>query len=352
MPFSRSRYSSEQARRAWAAVVILIGLGIAVPLPVDAKRRPRTVVVLPVIAEGDTPGSILNAVDDSVESVALKYRRAQLIGGDMFAGRLGGDLRGATERCDDDIRCLTRLGRKAGAGTVISGRATPYSGGARVRFFVIDVSSRTIHRTSLFDFPTSGDVQSALRDRMDELLGFAAPAAAVVTSSDDLAVAPALAMPGLTQVTGHDGGTNEGTRTVAATSVEPTTGATAPAVNAGRALGAIPSGPRVLRWVSFASLGLGAALLGTSGYYGLQYRSASSAIDADGPRTTSQPSAVSLETKANNARGRAGWLLLAGGLTAVAGGVLFIVDLQSGGDDEPRVALSVAGPRVALVAIW
>ena len=88
------------------------------------------------------------------------------------------------------------------------------------------------------------------------------------------------------------------------------------------------------------------------GYYGLRYRSARDAIDADGPRTTSLPEAVRLEREANSARGRAGWLLLSGGLTAVTGGVLLLIDLNLEAAATARIALTVDGSQVRLQAAW
>ena len=347
---SRHGFSRSRGLAILCAVPVVLMAGAALA-EVDRGSR---VVVLPAMGDG-VSAAVLDSVDVALESLALLVSGVDAVADEELRETLGRDPRAALVACGEDRACIADLGRQVGCHEVLLVRVSPVGGGYELGLSVIGVSDRAVRRSLTVPFAGSRSLEATLQGREAEVFvgGSTELSASSGASPTDAGanvwqgaalgspIRPPLERPAEVQP--------KPIESVAESVEQP------PAVAAAR--GVEPAQSTVeshaFRPYLIASVGAAAVALVASGvgsYFGLRYRSAREAIDADGPKTTSLSEVVRLERRANEARPGAIAGFVVAGVTALAAVGLFVWDRRA--VDSAAASVSVTPKGATLVVAW
>ncbi|MFC1610512.1 hypothetical protein ACFL6C_06115 [Myxococcota bacterium] len=313
-----------------------------------------TVAILPATTSGGTSAAILRAVDGAIEELVASTSAVDALQGRELRKRLRKDPASAGESCSQDPVCLARLGRKARVDEVVTVRARQHDGGLRMTFIVVGVSDRRLRRTISVNVESADEIASGVRLRLARILG--------VTHAElrgGSAPAPEGIMPELTPMPTLEPVPPEPTiepRPEPPLAQHPSEAVAAEPSGKSEELAAILPGDArqeeagtsdALWYGGWCGLSASAILLGISGYFGLQYRSAVDQLDPDCDKCTPLPKAIRLQDEANDAR-LIGLITVAVAAVAAATGASLLVF------SDMSVSVSTTGDRAqaSLALSW
>jgi hypothetical protein len=319
-------------------MALLASAFFMLPMPrasAASKHRVHKVAVLPAIGDG-VPAAALDAVDVALESLALLVPGVEPVFDEELRGVFGRDPRAALVECGVSLECLVAAGRKADTAEILFARLSATAVGFELKLSVFGVGDGSLRRSLVVQLAKAGSVEAALAGHERTLFGGSeqSPASSATdhgaSSTGDVWQGGALgsSTPLPKEHTGDV--TSKAVETVATPIAVPPI-ESMPAVAAVQTSVVQPSPSEApsepVRPLFLAGVGatvVAIAGAGVGGVFAARYREARATIDPDGSKSTSQPEAVRLAGRANEARSRAITGLTVGTVAALAAAGMFV----------------------------
>jgi hypothetical protein len=350
--------SCDRPTRWW---IPLFGFCIVLLLaaPPSLAKKPKKevtvakehVVALFLVGKDKPKEKLVNAIAAELAEAPKAIAGLRLITSTKLKKALGRPPETAVTKCGTEVKCIAKLGKEAKAEQVVYARVSPEGAGVSLQILVVSVSSQIIEKKMSIEIAAAGDVQNAIVSRLGDIFPVAAaptlatddsgsdeiPLDAVLPTEPNPASTPPVAELASLDLVPVPKTTNDGSHT-ARNPTTPTTPANDSTTNSAAVApkDAAPPPPpaksgrsKILTYAGIGVAGLGAAVAGAGGYFGMQSKSIGSSIK-QGPAGTPQIRAAKKQTDANAAANRANLMFEAGGAAVALGAVLIAIDIMTG----------------------
>ncbi|MEE8409464.1 MAG: hypothetical protein V3T05_07660 [Myxococcota bacterium] len=322
--------------------LLIIVAWIAVLLPghvgAEAPAQRSMIAVFPVVKTGAANDRLVDRVQSQLEAQAKRRLGARVIVGAALRAALEDNPKQALVRCGDQLKCIAKLGARAGAHEVLIGRVSTKGRRIRMMLLVIDVAAATVIRHAELELKPAKGIAPAARAQLNAFLGGGGDTDSTLADSTAADVGPG---PERAAREASGEATPEAPDPVAAAvrnEAEPDElGAaderdreawTAAPLDYDLVLPSDKStrwGPRpVLLYAGIAATGAGVVALGAARLFATRADSVRAGIKRDG--SISQPEGAALYREASTQTDRANLSLMVGGALVLSGVVLMVID--------------------------